>query len=203
VERYLVFDAGCSVCSRLAQTVQEAVGDQLEAINIREDKARTLLATAFPDGWAHAPYLVTVHHGTVQAQTGLSGAVRLALLMGPRKAWHVWRLARQSGAVLPTAPVGPLNPARRQLLKLGAAVAAVSAMAGWGTVPAFACSCSSTYCVYNQIDGCGCNASICSHVNCTCNKDYFQVWDCYSTDCPSLFCYSEYRWSCNSCPCPP
>jgi predicted DCC family thiol-disulfide oxidoreductase YuxK len=34
VERYLVFDGACSVCSHLAQMVRDAAGDRLEAISM-------------------------------------------------------------------------------------------------------------------------------------------------------------------------
>ncbi|NOK62969.1 MAG: hypothetical protein GFH27_549319n15 [Chloroflexi bacterium AL-W] len=58
MERYLVFDAGCSVCSRLARQVQAVVGDQITVVSIHDDTARTLLDRVYPAD--HGTYLVFV-----------------------------------------------------------------------------------------------------------------------------------------------
>lgn len=132
MERYLVYDAGCSVCTQLAELVRTAAPAKLSAISINDDAARHLLDQAYPHGWIRAPYLVVVRGEQVRAWTGLGAAARLAALMGPRKAWQVWREARRAGVTVPpgTPALIVSMASRRHLLKIGAAVAGVAGMAG-------------------------------------------------------------------------
>jgi hypothetical protein len=51
MRRYLVFDAGCAVCSELAQAIEEAARGKLEAISIRDRQAMKWLDRAYPAGW--------------------------------------------------------------------------------------------------------------------------------------------------------
>ena len=57
MERYLVFDSGCLVCSQLAEAIHNAPGNKLEPISIHDPKAEALLDQAYPGGWDPAPYL--------------------------------------------------------------------------------------------------------------------------------------------------
>lgn len=199
MKRYLVFDAGCSVCNNLATVAQEAADGKLEAINIRGDEARMLLDQAYPEGWEHAPYLVIHHRGRVRASTGIGAAARLGMILGPRKAWRVWSLARQSGVAFPSAAVSTTHMrSRRQLLKLSAATSTAAVWLGWQSasrVLATPCDCSSLL---------GGTCSSCSGGwcqtwcgSCGPNRDFMQIRDCWDAcgdycgqyPCPCCSCY--------------
>lgn len=150
MERYLVFDSSCSVCNALAATFQEAVGTKLEAISIYGDRARTLLDRAFPGGWAHAPYLILVDENRVRAWTGLRLAVQLGMLIGPRKAWRVFAIARRSKVHLFSGAndSSTSHLSRRAFLKAGAvATAALGLLSKQATPEAHAvvCECNGNY----------------------------------------------------------
>ncbi len=66
MERYLVFDSGCRVCTRLAETVQRVADDRLSTLSIHDARAKTLLDQAYPGGWLPAPYLVIAERGRVR-----------------------------------------------------------------------------------------------------------------------------------------
>jgi predicted DCC family thiol-disulfide oxidoreductase YuxK len=127
MERYLVYDAQCTTCNRLAVRIQEAVSDRLRAMDIKGDEARTLLDRARPGGWVDNPYLVTVSRRQVRAWTGTGAAVRLGVLMGPRKAFRVWSLPHRSGVPLPpgSRAAAAYDVSRRQFLKVGMVLASV------------------------------------------------------------------------------
>lgn len=59
---------------------------------------------------------MTVEAGKVNTSTGTGMALRLGLLLGPRKAWRVWNLARRYGVVLPSGS-GDFSPERRNFLQ--------------------------------------------------------------------------------------
>lgn len=190
MKRYLVFDAKCSTCSNLARSIEDAVKDKLEAINIYDSKAITLLDQAYPEGWEHAPYLVKVDEGRVRVRKGLAMMVQLGWLMGPRQAWHIWRLVRQTGAALPT------TPARRQFLKLSLGLGFVATMGSlrWLTPVAFACvpcgTCGEN-CVVDKY--CYMNAHVCGDPT---EVDHARKSDCYDNR-SGEYCYSIIEWTCD------
>jgi predicted DCC family thiol-disulfide oxidoreductase YuxK len=175
---HLVFDAQCSVCTSLAQEVKRAAGGKLDVISIHDDRARALLDQAFPGGWEHAPYLVQVKNGRVHARTSTPAAARLGLILGPRKAWRVWRLAQQAGI---SAPIGLQfgpghNTTRRHALRAGAALVGVTALLGWRrSAPAAAQTCFPTGVIY-----------YCYAANCFCTGERDNLWEylcCYGNTC--------------------
>lgn len=179
MKRYLVFDAGCSVCNNLAKVAQDAAGGKLEAINIRSDEAKALLDQAYPQGWEHAPYFLMVGRGRIRAARGLGAATQLGLLLGPRKAWHVWSLARRSGVAMPAGTKLPFadGTTRRGILKLAASVGAAASLLSLGAIPsAQALPCGQ--CPYRCINPrlvCGCYCNGCS-AGCV---DAAYAYDCY------------------------
>jgi hypothetical protein len=106
MQKYLLYDSGCSTCSHLADVVHEAVGDSLALLSLRTPEAKGLLDEALPNGWRYAPYVVTVDGGSVRASTGLPATLQLGLWMGPVKAMRVWQAVTQEFA-----------PKRRHFLK--------------------------------------------------------------------------------------
>jgi hypothetical protein len=95
--RYLVFDAGCETCSRMAHAIGESATGKLVLVNISSDAATSILDRAFPGGWKRSPYLVEVRGASVRAWTGTSAKWRLGRLLGPRRSWRAWLVWRQVG----------------------------------------------------------------------------------------------------------
>ncbi len=174
MERYLIYDADCSVCRQLGEVVQRVAGRKLEAIHIRDSKAVGLLDRARPDGWELAPYLVFAEPGRVRSWTGMAAALRLAALVGPRGAWQIWASARRQGIYLPLGSTTTLGISRRAFVKLTVGVSA--ALVGLGLLPSTALACH---------DPCQCTncrlAHSCSYVG-TCadgTPQYCAYYACY------------------------
>lgn len=117
--RYLVFDADCPVCNTLAKTIAASANGKLQALNIQSSKARFLLDQAYPAGWNFAPYFIVVDNKQVKAWKGVRAALRLGVLIGPRKALRFWNLARKYGVTLPIGTKSPTryDQGRRWMLK--------------------------------------------------------------------------------------
>lgn len=205
MERYLVYDAKCTTCNRLAQRIEEAVAGRLEAIDIQSEKAKGLLHQAYPGGWEHNPYLVAVEHGHVRARTGFGAALRLGLLMGPRKALRVWSLAHRSGIPLPpgSRAATAYNQSRRQFLKVSGALAATAAGAGWlswrSLSPALAQSCGPcTAGCYDIGSRCGIFCYPTPECEDLCTS-YVECYDSCNNPCAGE-CSSPYDIECCGCP---
>lgn len=85
-KNYLIYDADCPTCVRLASTVQSTVNEQLTLLSIHSEAAHNLLDKAYPNGWQPAPYLVRVTPRHTRAWDGFQMSARLGWSMGPRKA---------------------------------------------------------------------------------------------------------------------
>lgn len=204
MNRYLVFDSGCSTCNHLAETIQRAAGGKLTAISIHSVQARALLDRAYPDGWVHAPYLVAEAPDKVGACTGIALALRLGLLLGPRKARQVWALARRYGIAAPSARQSATGylPSRRQFLKGASAVALALGLAAPDLQRAsvasadVGCPCLTTTRVYDHTD-CG-QVSWCG----ACQNNY-EVWYKLVDPCGNFCGWSSDVWCndprCGSC----
>jgi hypothetical protein len=164
-----------------------------------------LLDQAYPEGWDHAPYLAMVNRGRVLAWMGWAMAWRLVWLLGPRKAWHIWTLARQRGIFMPPGNnlSQPRGTTRRQFLKEGltAGLVAVVARLGWpasGTqagVPCIPCvDCGLTCYLY---------ATCVQHPQ-PCGDPYkpdpSNMWRCYD-NITGEFCGYIYTDRCCDCTC--
>lgn len=203
MERYLVFDAGCSVCSRLAQQVQSVVGEQITIMSIHDDAAQTLLDRAYPRGWDHAPYLVFVNAEDIQAWRGMYAALRLGLLIGPHSAWQVWQLMHREGTHMQLTHkfLPPSSPSRRRLLKLGAVLAGTGLLSSQNTRAALAgVGCERVNCYEVGMDNgtCASECGSCPRVW-YCNSsapDKITYYNCYDSS-DGGFCYFEGIPSCN------
>jgi hypothetical protein len=98
-ERYLLFDSGCSVCTRLAEDIEQASDGWLMARSLRDPDVKTLLDAARP-GWRWEPTLLEVTDGRPRVFTGIAMRARMALGLGPRRAWRVVRLVYRTGSGL-------------------------------------------------------------------------------------------------------
>jgi predicted DCC family thiol-disulfide oxidoreductase YuxK len=93
--KYVIFDGHCSVCTQLAETIQGLSIENLMVLSIHDSEARALLDQAYPKGWKHAPYLLSIEQDKVDASTGIVGAFKLAKIIGVRQAWRIWRMAHR------------------------------------------------------------------------------------------------------------
>ncbi len=120
MNRYLIFNDSCPICRNLARTIEQAAAGKLKAISIFEPQAREWLARAYPGGWSYQPYLLIIKGDQVKGLAGTAMALRLGLLLGPRRAWHIWNLARRYGITFPYRWGITFSPERRDSLKQGA-----------------------------------------------------------------------------------
>ena len=198
MERFLVYDAGCSKCSHTASVVRYEARNMLKTLSIYDAEARMLLDSALPGGWEHAPYLVVIEKHGVHAWTGLAMGLRLLFLVGPHGAYRIWTKIRRSGIRLfGGSEVTPHSGvSRRSFLRL---IAGLGAVVGFGLVPSkVAAACADPayeVCVtYERCVGvsvCGFNPPqtfYCDHVTCS---DYRNGYPCdeYYSNC-----------TCGSCP---
>lgn len=104
MQRYLLFDAGCSVCTRLAENIERESDGWLMARSLRDPDVKTLLDAAKP-GWQWEPTLLEVQDGQPRVFTGVAMRARMALGLGPRRAWHIMQIL--TDAVMPVASETP------------------------------------------------------------------------------------------------
>lgn len=203
MERYLVFDAGCSVCSRLARQVQSVVGEQITIVSIHDDAAKTLLDRAYPRGWDHAPYLVFASDEDVQGWRGIHAALRLGLLIGPRSAWQVCQLMHHEGTHTQLAHklLPPSSPSRRRLLKLGAVLAGTGLLSSQNTRAALAgVGCEEVNCYeVGSMTTCRTSCGSCPRpLHCNPNSSDKETYnDCYDSS-DGGFCYTRTELNCNA-----
>jgi hypothetical protein len=73
MQRYLLFDSGCSVCTRLAEDIERASDGWLMARSLRDPEMKVLLDIARP-GWRWEPTLLEVADG--QPRIFLTGVLQ-------------------------------------------------------------------------------------------------------------------------------
>ena len=81
-ERWLLYDAGCSICAALAREVKTLSGGRLGVRSLRDPEVRALLDRARP-GWRWEPMLVEIEGERVRVFTGLAVRWRLVQVLGP------------------------------------------------------------------------------------------------------------------------
>jgi hypothetical protein len=118
MERYLLFDSGCSVCTGLAQAIERESNGWLTARSLRDAEMQALLKETRPE-WRWEPTLLEVDGARVRVFTGLKLRARVALGLGPKRAWRVAELVQQADST--QIERKPFFSKRRQFLK-GAAI---------------------------------------------------------------------------------
>lgn len=93
MQRYLLFDSGCAMCTGLAQAVEQETSGWLTARSLRDQEMQALLHEAKPD-WGFEPTLLEVKSKRARAYTGAGMRAHLALTLGPRKALRIAQLVR-------------------------------------------------------------------------------------------------------------
>lgn len=117
MERYLLFDGGCTLCTGLAHDIEHATNGWLTAHSLREAAMRELLDKARP-GWHWEPMLVELDDGRVHVFTGIRMRSRLVVGLGPRRAAQVAQLVQQA-----LTPKVEVEQGRRTFLQRGAMLA--------------------------------------------------------------------------------
>lgn len=120
MERYLLFDGGCMLCTGLAQDIERETNGWLTVKSLRDAAMKELLDKARP-GWKWEPMLVEVDGERVQVYTGIKMRSRLAVKLGPKRALHVAQLVQQA-----LTPKSEVDQGRRTLLKRGAMLAGLA-----------------------------------------------------------------------------
>lgn len=98
IQRYLLFDSTCSVCSGLARDVEKHSDGRLDAQSLYDSKIQQLLDKATPN-WPWEPTVLEVEDGRPRAYTGLSMRIRLLYVLGPRSSWRIARLMARTQIV--------------------------------------------------------------------------------------------------------
>jgi predicted DCC family thiol-disulfide oxidoreductase YuxK len=118
--RWLLYDAGCSVCAALAREVEALSGGRLRVRSLREPEVQALLDRARP-GWQWEPMLVEIEGERVRVLVGLAMRARLVQVLGPVRALRLARAVARMGG-----PVLGVDWGRRRLLQQGGALAALA-----------------------------------------------------------------------------
>jgi hypothetical protein len=132
VQRFLLFDMGCSICENVAQDIEMAAGGWLLARGLQDAEMSALLKQYRPGLLVEIqPALLEVDGDRVKVRTGVALSWSLLLGLGPQRARRVLSLAL-GAARLKDAQAGVT---RRSLLASAGAVATVM---GLGAFPSAA-----------------------------------------------------------------
>lgn len=99
MNRFLLFDSGCALCSGLASAIERESDGWLSARSLRDKRIQGVLNRERP-GWQWEPTLLEVDNEQVRVLTGLAMRVRLLGGLGLRRSWRVGQLVGR--AVLPS-----------------------------------------------------------------------------------------------------
>lgn len=123
--RSLLFDAGCSICSDIAQQAEAEAGGWLRVRALQDEEMRALLAQAAPNH-GRRPALVTQEDGRVTVDVGWTMLAKLAMGLGLRRSWRLLRRLHEAGP----RPQASESAARRHLLRAfgGGTLATLSAV---------------------------------------------------------------------------
>src|SRR5918994_1677836 len=137
----LGFDAGCMTCSRLAERIEDRVGDRIEIRSLNDPAMAHWRREALGENAPWAPTLVEVEPGKVRAWTGARMAARLSRVLGPVATWRMMQVLGEANADHELADSTAVNAisglTRGQFLKgVGGAAVAVSILGGTGKLPA-------------------------------------------------------------------
>ena len=98
MERYLLFDSRCGLCSKLAQDIEEVAEGWLVARSLGDQSMRSLLKEAKPN-WRWQPTLLEIEGQEVRVVTGPTLAANMVAGLGPRRAWRAAQLMHHTREV--------------------------------------------------------------------------------------------------------
>lgn len=122
MNRYLLVDSGCGICSSIAQQIQHEVDDILTVRSLSDKEITQILDTSLP-GWKWEPMLLEVGQDT-RVYSGVNMRLRLIQVLGVFRALRVGNLVYKA-----TRPHHPVEN-RRTFLRYGGGVVAGLAMLG-------------------------------------------------------------------------
>lgn len=136
----LAFDASCLACRRVADSVEEACGDELEIMPLNHKDVHTWRTQAFGGNAPWAPTLVKVEKDSVNAWAGRSMAPRLVRHLGLSSTIRVIRALGQLSAVPAHPEPEGKSPkiARKRFLQIGFGMTVAVGLLTTGQIPAFA-----------------------------------------------------------------
>ena len=100
MERYLLFDSGCSLCSSIARQVEEAADGQLTPRSLRDHEVRSILDEV-KSGWRWEPMLLEVDGDRRRVYAGIGMRARLVRVLGPRRALKLAQIVQQATVFQP------------------------------------------------------------------------------------------------------
>jgi methylamine dehydrogenase accessory protein MauD len=118
VERYLLFDSSCVLCSDLAASVEKASSGALMTMSLYAPEAKAMLDKASPQ-WKFEPTLVEVKGEKVRAYTGLAMRAHMVTFLNPVQLLKIARLVQQAGVPL-FGTIEPREPGEAALDPLSA-----------------------------------------------------------------------------------
>lgn len=127
MERYLLFDSGCSVCTELAEQIETLSEGRLAVRSLRDPRVQVWRTEALGPNPPSAPTLLAVEGEQVRGWTGFSMAGQLLWLLGPRKSWRVLQLLQE---ISQPSEIIPNSSRRRFLRSLGGASLAMFVLSG-------------------------------------------------------------------------
>ncbi len=126
MERYLLFDSGCALCTDIAKEVEKETRGWLTARSLRDPKVKALLDQTLP-GWRWGPMVLEVSGSKAKTYAGLGMGVYLVLGLGPGRAFRLAKLVSRT-----SARIQDVDPARRRFLwQSGLGFAALGVLLGW------------------------------------------------------------------------
>ena len=137
----LGFDAGCMTCSRLAERIEDRVGDRIEVRSLNDPFMARWREQALGKDAPWVPTLVETEGNAIRAWTGVRMAARLSRVLGPVATWRMMQVLGEANAdheLTDSTAVNAISGLTRgQFLKgVGGAAVAVSILGGTGKLPA-------------------------------------------------------------------
>lgn len=115
--RYLLYDSGCGACTRIAETVEREGKGLVTARSLRDPEIQALLQGAA--NWRWEPMLLEASDRSIRVWRGLGIGLRLSIMVGPRRAFRIARIAMRERTRLTG-----VSSERRRFLSLTAKTAA-------------------------------------------------------------------------------
>lgn len=105
MQRYLLFDSSCGVCSRLAKRIESEATGKLVARSLHDPEIVKMLNTAKAD-WRWEPTLLEMSEsGQIIVTVGCRMHIRLVKILGLQRAFSIARLLSKNGvSILPHLP---------------------------------------------------------------------------------------------------
>ena len=120
MERYLLFDSGCSLCTSMAHQVEDASDGKLTARSLRGPEVQAVLDEVRP-GWRWESMLLEVDGERRRVYAGVGMRLRLVQVLGPRRVWRLARIVQQAAI---------FQPGRRGVLRLAGGLLAGLVLGG-------------------------------------------------------------------------